>query len=667
MPSSTRQATPGPSSTLAESEDCLLSTSNAKKRAGSEDVEDTRHNKKIKVDGEPLSNLSMNAKDKKKKKKKKKRTSVVVPEVEPPKERVKSKSRTPSNKPASVKRETVTNGPVDDTKHMVQTEEPPPKPLHKGKGKAKSDSPTSQVPNPAVHSEVPVASGSGDSNVTLPDPIDHASEIARLKEQVTSQNILLQRHKAYLTQHQQALTCQICLDLMHKPFALAPCGHITCYNCLIRWFTALPNPNPAGDADDNANPLPENVDEVQQIVNSAEARRGAYLGRRKTCPVCRAAVLQRPVEMWGIKSMVATLVNSELMDLPPPPIATPNSTTPGGANNNGDRINDPWRYIFQRTSALNNAIQGPLAQDQADREHMGMYDNEDGGVYRCIDCLHEIWGAVCTGCNRGYPGHERDDDDDDDYSDFEGVPYLFRHDPHDWEVDAGDGHDQFWDEEDEDNRHEHPHVNLHYHPVNPMQEYVFLSDDEGMTDSEGEGDNFFDHFQPTFLGPPALGGIARIDDEGSDGEHESDYGGSFIDDNEEVEEGEIMDVDGPEVIELDLDASSDEEHSHQGRVQQRRRPLVANEDEENIDDVGDDDEAVPAILARYLGRRPGTGSRNHARRHAAVALTDDDSRSSVEEHDGEKEPAGEEREDGQREFLSRSLARPRRWVMSDDE
>lgn len=128
MPSSTRQATPGPSSTLTGSRDCPVSISNTKKRAGSEDVEDARHSKKIKVDGEPLCNLSMNAKGKKKKKKRKKKRSpdIVVPEVEP-KERVKPKSRTPSNKPASVGRiETVTNAPVDDTKHMANGDEQPP-------------------------------------------------------------------------------------------------------------------------------------------------------------------------------------------------------------------------------------------------------------------------------------------------------------------------------------------------------------------------------------------------------------------------------------------------------------------------------------------------------------------------------------------------------------
>ena len=444
---------------------------------------------------------------------------------------------------------------------------------------------------------------------------------------------------------------------MHKPFALAPCGHITCYNCLIRWFTATLNPNNSGSAIDNANPLPENIDEVQLIINSAEARRGTYLRRRKTCPVCRAAVLQRPVEMWGIKSMVATLVNSELTDLPLP-IAPPNSTTPGEANNNGDTNSDPWRHIFQRTNALNNVRHG-LIQDQVDREHMGMYDNEDGGIYRCIDCLHEIWGGVCSGCNRGYPGHRMDDDEDDEDEDLSRVNYLFqqglRHQArhfvqalYDEEVDEDeDGHNQFWDEED-----------VHHHPVHPMAEYLFLSGDEGMTDSEREGDSLqdlddFGPYQPAFLGP--LGGIARID-EGSDDEHESDYGGSFIDDNEE--EANVMDG-GPEVIELD--ASSDEERSHplQSRIQQRRRPLVINEGEENIVDLDDEPNDLPTFL-RHLGRGTRMGSRHPARRHAAVLLTDD-SQSSGDEP--EEEPAGEEYE----EVLSRSRVRARTRVMSDDE
>ena len=448
---------------------------------------------------------------------------------------------------------------------------------------------------------------------------------------------------------------------MHKPFALTPCGHITCYNCLIRWFTAIQNPNATGAADDNANRLPENVDEIQLIINSTEAKRGTYLRRRKTCPVCRAVVLQRPVEMWGIKSMVVTLVNSKLVDLPVP-VAPPNSTTPGGANNNDDANSDPWQYIFHPT----NGRHVPLVQTQADREHMGVIDNEDGGIYRCIDCFHEIWEGVCSGCNRGYPGHEGDDDDNgENDSDLLG---------HHVEPEFLDDEEPiaFWGEE-----------NVIY----PILGQLFMSSDEGMTDSEEDDDRrdiFFDAFQPAFLGQPALEGIARVD-EVSDEEHESDYGGSFIDDNEEGE-GQNMD-DRQEVIELD-DASSDEEHSHPRRQpQQRRRPLVTSEDDGSLIDT-DDDEAnnTPTILARFSDRRSGTRSRDRTRRHAAVLLTDD-SRSSGEEHDEDGEEglvpegafrsralwsSGEEHDEDEEEALApedvlfRSRA-GRRWVSPDEE
>ena len=430
---------------------------------------------------------------------------------------------------------------------------------------------------------------------------------------------------------------------MHKPFALAPCGHITCYNCLIRWFTALQNPNAAGAADDNANPLPENVDEVQLIIDSAEAKLGMYLRRRKTCPVCRAAVRQRPVEMWGIKSMVVTLVNSKLMDLLVP-TAPPNPTTPGGANSNDDASNDPWRNIFHPTNT--NARQEPVVQNQADREHMGMYDNEDGGIYRCIDCLHEIWGGVCSGCNRGYPGHEGDEDDNDD-NDSDLYPHGLGHQtPPEFLEDVDPI--PFWGEEN---------GNFIY----PMLGHLFMSSDEGLTDSEEEDDRrdiFFDAFQPAFFSQPALEGIARVD-EVSDEEHESDYGGSFIDDNED-REGENID-DEQEVIEVE-NASSDEEHSHP-RIQQRRRPLVTSEDDRSLIDTDDDEEEtndIPAILARFSDRRSRTGSRDFSRRHAVVLLTDD-SRSSGEEHDDDEEAAL-----APEDVLFRSRVRPT-WVSSDEE
>jgi hypothetical protein len=49
---------------------------------------------------------------------------------------------------------------------------------------------------------------------------------------------------------------------------------------------------------------------------------------------------------------------------------------------------------------------------------MGMYDAEDGGIYRCLDCMHEIWDGVCSSCGRVYSGHEDygDNVSDEEYS-----------------------------------------------------------------------------------------------------------------------------------------------------------------------------------------------------------------------------------------------------------
>lgn len=41
----------------------------------------------------------------------------------------------------------------------------------------------------------------------------------------------------------------------------------------------------------------------------------------------------------------------------------------------------------------------------------GMYDAEDQ-VYRCLDCMHEIWGGSCSQCGRHYSGHDVDASDE---------------------------------------------------------------------------------------------------------------------------------------------------------------------------------------------------------------------------------------------------------------
>jgi hypothetical protein len=58
-------------------------------------------------------------------------------------------------------------------------------------------------------------------------------------------------------------------------------------------------------------------------------------------------------------------------------------------------------------------------------EALGMYDAEDGGVYRCLDCMHEIWGGMCSNCHRVYAGHSTGDDDDEEDDDGSSVDEEF--------------------------------------------------------------------------------------------------------------------------------------------------------------------------------------------------------------------------------------------------
>ena len=109
------------------------------------------------------------------------------------------------------------------------------------------------------------------------------------------------------------------------------------------------------------------------------------------------------MEAWNIKDMVATVVRSRLgrdfhqsadVDFK---VATPtNSETPP---------QDPWANIFP-PSLLRPGIPPLEASDVS-----GMYDAEDQ-VYRCLDCMHEIWGGSCSQCGRHYSGHDVDASDD---------------------------------------------------------------------------------------------------------------------------------------------------------------------------------------------------------------------------------------------------------------
>lgn len=369
----------------------------------------------------------------------------------------------------------------------------------------------------------------------------------------------------------------------------------------MRWFTASATGN-------NNNPLP---DDIEQLLDGNAARSGRFFAKKKTCPLCRTVVRERPVEVWGIKSMVGTLVRSCLVDLPVPAPPMPDEQ---GANANINE--DPWRNIFRRgrphdlidfLQPMMNLMPPPPA-DNENREDMGMYDAEDGGVYRCLDCMHEIWAGTCTNCHRMYAGHERDEDDEgeDDDDDMIGLhhleipldnvgrPNLFMGralhrlmQNRDFGFEPGLDTDDEDDDEDED-----------------AEEDVYIGLGGGGVldaDEEDEDEDELDNpmvlglgRQPPFQGLPAVhvqhgpglplfaelmsddegglvedGGIARVY-EVSDEEEDEDYESSFIQDDSEEENVQQNHRRARRLVDI-IDLAAEEDDSDDDGVRQENR------------------------------------------------------------------------------------------------
>ncbi|KAH8097113.1 hypothetical protein BXZ70DRAFT_312370 [Cristinia sonorae] len=247
-----------------------------------------------------------------------------------------------------------------------------------GKGKGKAPSVPSRKPSPAIAVQPTAVAG--------PSSSASASDV---KTQLTA-------HQNALSTLLPSLTCRICLYLMNRPFALAPCGHVVCHSCLVSWFSAPPQ-NEIGGADPQPAlpPAGQNEDDAGILPLPHFLRPQTLIYRKKTCPHCRAVVRERPVEVWGMKEMVASLTASGLVQ---------DSDVIGPAAPDPPASEDPWKDIFPKIGRF-SAVMGAPAIPPPPQEEMGFLDAEDGGVYRCLDCMHEIWDGICTNCQREYEGH----------------------------------------------------------------------------------------------------------------------------------------------------------------------------------------------------------------------------------------------------------------------
>ncbi|KAH9940895.1 uncharacterized protein BXZ73DRAFT_42555 [Epithele typhae] len=149
------------------------------------------------------------------------------------------------------------------------------------------------------------------------------------------------------------LTCQICMELLLKPHALSPCGHILCMGCLLEWFKSAP----PGD------------DEMLD-----EAYPHALLYRKKTCPCCRTVVRSKPVPLYLVKSLASAL------DKWKAPIGTTRRSPPPDDEN-------PWAGIFREPHDLEDHWSTDEDDEDEDEE-----DEEDGEE----EDAYDNWSAYGT-------------------------------------------------------------------------------------------------------------------------------------------------------------------------------------------------------------------------------------------------------------------------------
>ncbi|KAF5352047.1 hypothetical protein D9758_009409 [Tetrapyrgos nigripes] len=550
MPSTTRQATPGPSNTV-------LTPANTRKRASLEETSDvdSRILKKQRTDSS-----TKPSKDKKKRKRKRRKTSLVT-EMDT---RARSNSlsvgsrRSASVKPSSTEELADSDAEAD----VVET--------------------LAKLPSPSIEAvNSPVAEAQSSTSE------EDAATIKRLKAELEAQSALvrdLRKHERAMATVQQSLMCQICLDLLYKPYALAPCGHITCHSCLVAWFTST---------------------EQQEGAAAQPSRPNrTFYTRKKTCPHCRAIVRERPVEVWAIKSMVSSLSTSDVfVDIPGAP--------PVEQNNSND--NDPWKGIF-RPEPHHHWPADPWDADprrDLPPEDVGMLDTEDGGIYRCLDCMHEIWDGVCSGCHRAYHGHDGHDDEES----LIGAPDFTAMDF--W----GPREDEDDDEDDEDG--EIPFIGgVHFRDLPPAG--IFGNLMRRMLENGDIGSQWQWHRRPIDL-DEEVGSEAMSGAEDEEGE----YDGSFIDDGSEREndEVEVVDIDSndnrrrntnaqpTEVIEVsDTDEVDDDVLAGRSGQSRRLRSLSISSDSE---DEG------PSTAARNLGTGMRLGG-HHGGTSAHTLFTQDE-------------------------------------------
>ncbi|KAF9499548.1 hypothetical protein BDN71DRAFT_1441679 [Pleurotus eryngii] len=196
------------------------------------------------------------------------------------------------------------------------------------------------------------------------------------------------KHEDLVSTIETSLQCQICIDIMTKPQALAPCGHVFCLSCLQAWF----GKGPSSD-DGSEDPVldPEYI-----------------MSRPKSCPCCRASVTKKPAPIFVIRDIALT-VNK----------AKNGNADPAEEAETDNMDVDPWAGIF------------PSSDDEDDIYDPDFMDEYGAGdpVFDpgMLDMFMGHWGNIgfdsdsdiddLEGINRGARISDDDDDEEEDDDD----------------------------------------------------------------------------------------------------------------------------------------------------------------------------------------------------------------------------------------------------------
>ncbi|KAL0070598.1 hypothetical protein AAF712_002439 [Marasmius tenuissimus] len=210
---------------------------------------------------------------------------------------------------------------------------------------------------------------------------------AARKEQETQLQVLSSKttkHDELMSSLETTFQCQICMDLLTKPFALSPCGHVLCVSCLQDWFHKAPPSTDDMDMD------PEDAEDPEYL-----------LYRQKSCPCCRAIITRRPAPVFLIKNAVEAVKKVRASA----DTAVQRSESPLIGEE------DPWEGLFPEEGGN---------QDEEDEEYLirryyadGLYIDSDS------DGLESIMMTVDSGSESGEDGGRGYDDDEHGYQDAE--------------------------------------------------------------------------------------------------------------------------------------------------------------------------------------------------------------------------------------------------------